>query len=183
MPSASWRKEKFEAAARNPLSPGNLALGALCLAAFISLALGTSVYVLDRAPGAIRLLPMHWTGVASGTSGFFGSVGDSLPSFAHAFAFSILSGLWLELQGRLLACASWATAGSAFEFGQHEAVAPALAALLHGPLDWLPGAAAVAAYFSRGTYDALDVLLTCAGAVTAAIALTAASRAYSSATR
>jgi len=131
-----------------------VALAALAVAV---LALGTLVYALDRAPGTAALWPRAWT--RHGGSAFFGAVGGALPSFAHAFAFSLLTALLLA-PGRgaqRAACLGWAAVDTLFEIGQHPAVAKHLL--------WLPGP--LARYFRHGVFDALDVAAGLLGALLA----------------
>ena len=130
---------------------------ALALLALAVLALGTLVYALDRGAGTAVLWPRALT--RQGGAPVFGTVGGSLPSLAHAFAFSLLSALALPWRRawQAGACAGWAVVDALFEIGQHRA--------LSGPLgELLPP---LANYFRRGTFDALDVA---AGFVGAALA-------------
>lgn len=130
---------------------------ALALLALAVLVLGTLVYALDRAPGTAVLWPRALT--RQGGAPVFGAIGGSLPSLAHAFAFSLFSALVLPWRRawQAGACIGWGVVDALFEIGQHRA--------LSGPLgELLPP---LAAYFRRGTFDALDVA---AGFVGAALA-------------
>lgn len=147
-------------------------------AALAAFALGTAVYVLDRAPGAITLLPPHWTGVgAAGAT--FGALGGALPSFAHSFAFALLTALVAGGTGRsrALVCLAWGAIGVAFEAGQHPWLAASLVETLRGPLAAWPAAGALARYFAHGTFDVADVVATVAGASLAAGLIALATRA------
>lgn len=129
----------------------------LALLALAALALGTLVYALDRGAGTAVLWPRALT--RQGGSPVFGAVGGSLPSLAHAFAFSLLSALALPWRRawQAGACAGWAVVDALFEIGQHRA--------LSGPLgELLPP---IAAYLRRGTFDPLDVAAGCVGAALA----------------
>jgi hypothetical protein len=131
---------------------------ALTAIAVAVLALGTLVYALDRAPGTASLWPRAWT--RHGGSPFFGALGGALPSFAHAFAFSLLSALLLP-PGRgwqRAACLGWAAIDTLFEIGQHPAVS-------HHLPGWLPGF--IARYFRYGVFDAFDVAAGLLGALAA----------------
>ena len=72
---------------------GGAAMLALALAAGLALLLGAGVYLLDRPAGSAWLIPAAWQAAAPGT--WFGQVGPWLPSFTHAFAFSIFTALLL----------------------------------------------------------------------------------------
>lgn len=143
---------------------GRLAAGVL---AGIVLATGTLVYVLDRPP---ELTPFFAPVSLSGrVPVVFGAIGQYLPTFAHVFSFSVLTALLLadRPRGALAACSSWFMLDSAFEAGQH----PAVAAHVR---DWLPDSIRSAGilrpigdYFSGGTFDPLDLLSIAIGALTA----------------
>jgi len=140
--------------------------------AIVVLCVGTAVYVFDRGPGSITVFPSDWTGLGSHRQ-VFGPIGDSLPSFTHAFGFTLLTALMLrrERSALFVACTGWSAFGAAFESGQHPSLAGPLVAALSGPLERLPGAHSLAGYFARGTFDSLDLLATVAGAIGAAAIL------------
>lgn len=129
----------------------------LVLLALAVLALGTLVYALDRTAGSAVLWPRALT--RDGGAPVFGTLGGSLPSLAHAFAFSILSALVLPWRraAQAGACIGWALVDALFEIGQHRALSGALGELLP-PL---------AGYWRRGTFDPIDLA---AGGVGAALA-------------
>ena len=55
----------------------------------------------------------------------FGIVGHSLPTFAHVFAFSLLTAALLtgERKTAITVCLGWFVVEAAFEVGQHPAIA------------------------------------------------------------
>jgi hypothetical protein len=57
--------------------------------ALIALVLGTAVYLFDRDWSTVRFLaPL--SARQPGVGGWFGSLGNTLPSFLHAYAFALL---------------------------------------------------------------------------------------------
>lgn len=147
----------------------------LALLALGMLAAGLAVYGLARAPGSAMAWPAAWhIGAGSGVSRAAAAsvLLGSLPSFAHAFAFSLLSVLLLP-QGRFWAaagCAAWAGIDTAFEVLQHPAAAAPAARWLQeisaeSSLHW--GADKVARYLLAGRFDAWDVLAGLLGALAA----------------
>jgi len=125
--------------------------------AVAALALGASVYALDRPPGSAQLLPPGATLFAD-TALSFGSMGAWLPAFLHVFAFSLLSAALLSATrvAAASACFAWWAIDSLFELGQHPAISPHLGA----------------AYFVRGHFDVADLLATALGALVAYATLT-----------
>ena len=51
--------------------------------------LGALVYLFDRSANDIYFIPEWWP-FADGTPGLFGTLGGSLPSFAHTYCFILL---------------------------------------------------------------------------------------------
>ena len=151
------------------------ARGALLAAAVF--ALGVLVYMLDRRAGSAVGLPAFLflgpgnssAAVAGSAPSVFGALGGNLPSFAHAFAFSLLSCLVLppRLPWMASACAFWALVDAGFEILQQPMLAQAAAAALRRVQPPWPGLELVAAYFVNGRYDPLDLLASSLGAVAA----------------
>lgn len=142
----------------------------LVVVAVLVFVLGTAVYLFDRPRGYLHLLPSTWGGISTAAP-VFGAWGGVIPSFAHAFAFTLLTALLLPRAPAaiVVACTGWTAVGAAFELCQHPAVAGPLVAALRGPLAGVPGADALAAYFWRGTFDPFDLVATVTGALGAAI--------------
>lgn len=141
------------------------------------LVLGTLVYTLDRPAGSALGLP--WPIAPTGLNvGAFGVLGGSLPSFAHTFAFSLIHGLVLVQRASRTArlatlarcCAGWALVETAFECGQHPALAQALATwsqYFHENGDTAGKTTTfVVGYFVHGRFDPLDVIAILLGAGT-----------------
>ncbi len=133
-----------------------------------ALLLGTMVYFLDRpweqtifVPGDLSLFPL--------TPSVFGVIGHSLPTFAHVFAFSLLT---MALVGgakraAITVCLGWFLVEAAFELGQHPALALALATAMPPWFAGLPILNNSASYFLHGTFDPLDILAIALGALAA----------------
>jgi hypothetical protein len=120
------------------------------------LALGLLVYLADRPAGHAMLLPA-WPRLAEG--GWFGSVGQWLPSFVHPFAFSLLTvaALGPSPRPRYGVCVAWGVVNAAFELGQLPQAAAAIAAALHDGVLPASLSRALAAYFVQGRFDAADL--------------------------
>ena len=132
--------------------------------ALLCLAAGTLVYLTGRPPDSAYLLPQAWKGVVA-WQWLDGAMGQSLPSFLHALAFSVLTALCLQPWRYAVpaACTFWFVVNSAFEIGQADAIAPAIAARLPAFFaDW-PLLDHVGAYFIYGRMDPMDLVFTAAG--------------------
>ena len=134
------------------------------------LALGLLVYLADREASHALLIPNV---AALAGSHWFGALGDSLPSFAHPFAFSLFTAAALPLRRAWCygACAAWAAVNVAFEVGQHAQVSVRLAEALLASLGQTPLTQALANYFVRGTFDVDDIVAAMVGALAAAAVL------------
>jgi hypothetical protein len=86
----------------------------------LSLAAGVCVYVIARPAGTIPLLP-HVAGVSTNSPSVVNVLVGALPTFAHAFAFSLMTASLIGPGqiGKLLACAVWTCTEMIFELGQH----------------------------------------------------------------
>ncbi|MDH3418674.1 MAG: hypothetical protein OEQ25_07590 [Gammaproteobacteria bacterium] len=137
------------------------ALGALALA------VGVLVYVLDRPAEQLPLLSAF--NFADVTPVVFGVVGGSLPTFAHTFAFSLLTAAWLcgGKRAGLWACLTWFGIDSAFEIGQQPQIAVHLVEIVPGWFEYLPFLPQADSYFLSGTFDAWDLISIALGAVAA----------------
>ena len=106
--------------------------------ALAALGLGVLVYVVDRPPGATAL-PESIT-LFQPTVRFFGAVGQSLPAFAHVFAFSVLTAALLGggRRAAITVCTGWFLVDAAFELGQHPAINAELAKLIPSWFEAIP---------------------------------------------
>lgn len=157
------RGQQVEAAAR---------VGALVVAGCCALSWGLLVYLTDRAN-----LAAGWPqGLGIDGRSLFGAAGEWLPSFAHAFAFSLFTAAALPGAAALRygACIAWGAINVVFEFGQHPALKAAWAGLLApSPLAHNRPGRLLAAYCLHGTFDWHDVAAAVGGAVAAACVLRA----------
>ena len=136
----------------------------------LGLAVGVLVYLTDREASRAVLVPtFEWLA----GSHLFGAIGQSLPSFAHTFAFSLFTAAALPPCSRAAypACVAWCAVNIAFEVGQHERFSAHLAEMLQGSLGALPMSRPLANYFLRGTFDVGDIVAAVAGALLAAAVL------------
>lgn len=131
-------------------------IGMLFLATLL-LATGIMVYALDRA-GAVYFLS-DWTTAPTGTA-IFGPLGDHVPTFLHPLVFILITAAVLRPWPRLLPaiCAAWFAIECLFELGQMAPFDAHIAAALPSWFDSVPVLRITADYFTRGTYDPLDIL-------------------------
>lgn len=139
----------------------------LAVLALSLLAAGTLVYLLDRSAGSAWLLPAAWH--SGSARAWFGAAGQWLPSFAHAFGFSVLTALCLPPRPLAMAgaCAAWAAIDTLAEFGQRPAWSATLAEGLARATGDHPLAVQIGRYFTHGAFDAADVVAGLAGAALA----------------
>jgi hypothetical protein len=137
--------------------------------ALLALGLGTLVYMLDRPPGTTAL-PESIT-LFQPTVKFFGALGQSLPAFAHVFAFSLLTVAFIGggRRSAIAACSGWLLVDAAFELGQHPTIAPKLAHLTPTWFEVIPILNRTDGFFRYGTFDPLDLLFIALGALAAYI--------------
>jgi glucose/arabinose dehydrogenase len=131
------------------------------------LLLGTLVYLVDRPPEQ-AFVPSAFS-LCQVFPCVFGRIGQSLPTFAHVFAFSLLTAVLLGGGKRpaIAICLGWMAIEAAFELGQHPALAPALVKLIPSWFDQIPVLQKTDSYFLRGTFDRGDILSIVLGALAA----------------
>ena len=136
-------------------------------AGLLVLVLGTLVYVLDRPSSSAPFFST--VSMAHLLPSLFGRVGDSLPTFAHVFAFALVTTACLGGGRRIarLACLAWFGIDTAFEVGQHSSIADRLVSFIPGWFEQLPILEHADAYFVLGTFDAWDLASIAAGAAAA----------------
>jgi len=142
----------------------------LGMAAIVVFAIGTLVYVVDRRPDHVYFLPEYLSFVHD-SERLFGRLGDHLPTFAHVYAFILLTKVVNPASRALPVCAFWFGVDVLFEIGQSGAVAPILAELIGTRLDGIPILENSAAYFLGGSFDWYDVLSIAIGALAAWVTL------------
>lgn len=133
----------------------------------LGLVLGVLVYMTDRDSTHAMLFPAF---AKLATGPVFGVVGPWLPSFAHPFAFSLLTAAALRrsTSPAYRACAVWWAANIAFEFAQHPLLSGFVAVSVKGLFGqtWL--SRALANYALRGSFHFDDLVAATAGALAAA---------------
>jgi hypothetical protein len=135
------------------------------------LVIGALVYVLDRPTGAV---PFFTTVSLDGQlPSVFGTIGNSLPTFAHVFALSVLTAAWLGRKkcAGLSACLFWFGLDTAFEVGQHPQVAQRIVQFMPSWFERLPLLEQADTYFLAGTFDTWDLISIAAGAAAAYLAI------------
>ena len=133
------------------------------------LLLGTLVYLIDRSPDQTYFVYKSFVNISLHNTlpNLFGFVGNSLPSFIHAFSFILITAGLLHCQKRgcLIICACWFLVDCAFELGQKfnlwsSKIIP----------DWFGGILFLENtknYFTRGTFDYFDLTAIIIGAIAA----------------
>ncbi len=139
----------------------------LLLIGLTVLLLGTLVYILDRPPEQVPVL--SYLNLSHHIPALFGSVGNSLPTFAHVFAFCLLTTLLLgnSKQHAAVVCLAWFCIDAAFELGQTEQAAGWLQPFIPQWFDYLPILDQTGSFFGNGTFDVFDLISIALGAVTA----------------
>jgi len=133
------------------------------------LLLGTLVYVVDRPPDQTYFVYKSFVNISLHNTlpNLFGFIGNSLPSFIHAFSFILITAGLLHCQKRgcLIICACWFLADVVFELGQKFKV---LSSTMFP--DWFSGILFLENsknYFLFGTFDFNDLTAIIFGALSA----------------
>jgi hypothetical protein len=122
------------------------------------LGIGVLVYLFDRPSASVYFVPNWWT-FSAATPSLFGALGDHLPTFAHAFAFILLTTAALQsrLRSSLVICAIWFGLETSLEFAQLDGVAEKIASAIPSWFQDWPVLENVSRYFVSGRFDALDI--------------------------
>ncbi len=133
----------------------------LTAAGVTALLAGALIYVLWRRPDSAALLPPALQLDLAGKPPLIGQ----LPALLHAYAFTLLTVAALGMNRRraAMAAGAWAALGCLFETGQLPVVAQWVSRALAG----IEGGGPFSAYFTRGTFDPLDICATALGALAA----------------
>jgi len=142
------------------------AVAGLMLSAAAALAIGTGVYLLDRNWSSVLFLApvADWQ---TGSAGFFGRLGHSLPSLTHAYAFAVLIIVALRprRRARELGALSWLIVACGLEGLQTATTGtpfvPGNGFLLAG---WF------SQFMMNGRFDVADIAATAAGVLAAYLA-------------
>jgi hypothetical protein len=133
------------------------------------LIIGTLVYLIDRPPyqtyflyKSSLTLSLHNT-----LPNLFGFIGNSLPSFVHAFSFILITAGFLccQKKGCIIICACWFFTDAFFELGQKLKVLSSTMVP-----DWFSGIPFLENsknYFSSGTFDVNDLVAIVFGTIIA----------------
>lgn len=135
---------------------------AVALAAFTA---GVLVYMVDRPPRTAYLLPAAWT-LPAGAS-LFGVLGGSLPSFAHALAFSVGTALLPGWRRPGAACLLWGGIDAALELGQLPAVARVVVPALPAWFEQWPVLDHLGSSLLQGRFDPWDLVAVATGCAVA----------------
>ena len=147
---------------RHPVNLTQLGIGVLALL------IGVLLYWLDRPAAQTYFMP-ETLSLFRQTPRLFGSLGNQLPTFLHAFAFCLISAALVSRtrSTALGICLLWAGIDSLFEIGQHPAVAARLAAAIPAWFAHVPLLDNTRSYFLHGHFDPLDLASILLGAVAA----------------
>jgi hypothetical protein len=143
------------------------------LIGFTVLLLGILVYLIDRAPDHTYFIHKSFVNISLHNTlpNLFGFIGNSLPSFTHAFSLIFITAGLMQCRkkGCLLICTFWFLTDAIFEFGQKfKALSSTMAP------DWFSGIPFLENsknYFLSGTFDFFDLTAIALGAIFAYFAL------------
>ena len=141
--------------------------------ALLALLVGTSVYLLDRDWAAVLFLA-PFAAFQDDPSNLFGSLGNVLPAFCHAYAFSLLLILALgrTRHARLAGPLAWFAVAAGLEALQAGSVSGLLVSL-HAPQQDSPVLGSIFSYSVNGFFDPGDLLAAGLGCVVASLAASA----------
>jgi hypothetical protein len=133
-----------------------------------ALSVGVLLYVLDRRHDHVYFLS-GWLPPNNSPAGFFGSVGDFLPTLIHVYAFILLTVIVAAppVTKVIHVCLAWFTLDSLLEIGQIDPVARWIAAHTADRFAGVPFLENTPRYFLYGTFDVRDLLSIAAGTVAA----------------
>ena len=139
----------------------------LVFAAAIALAIGLTIYLVDRQAD-VYFLPDTLAATIS-LPPLFGTLSLHLPSALHVYAFILLTVVCLPRGRRYLfaACSSWLVLEWLFEFGQHPQLQHYFTAWIPSWFERLPVLESSRAFFINGRFDALDLVAAVVGAAAA----------------
>jgi len=133
-------------------------------AALVVLSLGTLLYVLARPSDQVPVLSA--LNVSHLLPAVVGGLGSSLPTFAHVFAFSLLTAVLLDGGRRvcLAACLAWFFVDTAFEVAQHRHIGASIAEVIPDWFEAVPILDQAGSYFVAGIFDPWDLMSIALGA-------------------
>ena len=136
------------------------------LLATLFLVAGIVVYLVDRGPAVFFLAAWPFEPTAPE---LLGPLGDHLPTLIHPLVFILITAAVLRPWPRTLPliCAAWFTIECLFELGQMTPFDTHIAAAMSPWLDSAPTIQIAVDYFTRGTFDPLDIVSIAIGTVIA----------------
>jgi hypothetical protein len=142
------------------------------------LLVGTMVYLIDRPPEATYFL--HFSRIKVSLYGIlpnvFGVIGNSLPDFLHVFSFILLTAGLLSWgkRGSLFICLGWFSIDFIFELFQKFNTFPLK--IIPTWFKGIPFLENTENYFTRGTFDLLDLIAIALGTTVAYFVLLATNK-------
>lgn len=134
---------------------------------------GTLVYIVDRPPeqthfvnNSILKISLYKT-----LPNLFGTLGNSLPDFAHVFAFIMITAglISCRTKGYILISTLWFITDSLFEIGQK--FSATFTGLIPGWFHSIPFLKNTPLFFQTGTFDWLDLAAILTGSVSACLTM------------
>jgi len=133
------------------------------------------VYLIDRPPEATYFVYISKIKISlyGAFPNIFGVIGNSLPDFLHVFSFILLTAGLLSSQkkGSLIICLGWFSIDFVFELFQKFNALPLK--IIPKWFNGIPFLENTENYFSRGTFDFIDLIAIALGAGTAYFVLLA----------
>ncbi len=137
------------------------------------LLIGTLVYLVDRPPDQTYFVTWSRFNISlyDALPNLFGIIGNSLPTFSHAFAFILITAglMSSSKKGCLIVTLCWFFTDSAFEIGQRYGAS--IAALVPDWFVGIPFLENTKSYFRKGTFDWIDMWAIFAGSLLGYIVL------------
>lgn len=133
------------------------------------LLIGSVVYLIDRPPNQTYFVYSSRVKISlyETLPNVFGAIGNSLPDFLHVFSFILITAGLVSCQkrGYVIICLSWFSFDLSFELGQKYNELPLK--IIPNWFKGIPFLENTENYFSRGTFDILDVTAIALGTVIA----------------
>lgn len=128
-------------------------------AVFSAAVIGMSVYLIDRQPDSVYLIP-SWISLTDYLDPIFGIIGNHLPTFIHVYVFILLTVMVMRPSTMKVyaICIAWLTVDSLFELAQHETIAQWISGHVPGWFEGIPILENMAVYFLGGTFDIFDLI-------------------------
>ena len=152
----------------------------LFIVAICAFLLAGLVYYLDRPSESIYFIP-DWLPVNERQYHLFGSTGNYLPVFLHAFVFILFTCACLlpSRKQLILVCAAWFTIDLLFEIAQSAPAASWSTSKLTDHRDEIPLLENIPNYFLTGVFDIQDICAIAAGTIAAYLTVLVAKNKYS----